>query len=85
MRIVVLITAFALVACHGKQIPAHGKYEIINRGKYAYQRLNDGTYTIEVANQSALQEALTEIGCGRKFICLVEREGEMFNVQQRSK
>lgn len=83
--VLAFIVGLCLGGCHGRHIPASTTYGIVNRGTYAYQRVNDGEYAVEAKDQTALQEALSEIGCGKGYICLVDREGEMFTVQQRKK
>jgi hypothetical protein len=75
-----------LAGCHGKHIATGPeKYAVVHRGGYAYQRINDGELVVAAVSEWDLKAAMKEIGCGTKYICLVQRDGELFNVQQRQK
>jgi hypothetical protein len=87
-RLNVFLIAF-LVGFFGngcaKRAAVQPDYPVVNRGSYAYQRVNDGEYVVEARNQKSFDAALDEIGCGKAFVCLINREGDVFDVQQRKK
>ena len=58
---------------------------VVHRGGYAYQRINDGEYVVAAVDGRSFQEALKELGCTSKYVCEIEREGDIFTVQLHAK
>jgi hypothetical protein len=78
----ILLALILVTACH-RTTPA--RYELVNRGLYAYQRLNEGELVVAAVTDRDLKQALVEIGCGSKYICRIEPQGELVMVWQRLK
>ena len=86
LAVIALLAALALSACAGKHATANApRFHEVDRGSYAYKRLNDGAYVVQAVDHQSLQEALAEIGCGKKYFCLVEHNSDVFDVQIREK
>lgn len=81
---VVLLAIFLLGGCSRHHVQS-GRYDPVFRSGYAYLRQDDGAVSIVARTQQDLARALAEIGCGKKYICAVERVGEFFNVLQQEK
>jgi hypothetical protein len=59
--------------------------ELVHRGRYAYERLNDGEYVVAAVSDVDFKRALEEIGCGKKYICEVAQDGELYSVEIHQK
>ena len=79
---IALICLLGLAGCHGYRATAYGP---VHRVGYIYQRQDDGTVTIFAQDGNALAKALIEVGCGKAYICLMQREGDIYSVVQRKK
>lgn len=86
MRRLALFLAGFLIGCHGHRASFDPqKYEAVHRGRYVYQRINDGELVVAAVDGQALKDALAEIGCGKTYVCLVAKDGDLFSVEQRRK
>lgn len=74
-----------LLAMSGCATRLVNRFELVDRGGYAYQRLNDGEFAVAALNNYELNRALGELGCDSQFICLVEVNGSLYRVLQRAK
>lgn len=82
MRRILSLALLVLAACHGhRPVIDHP----VDRGFYAYAKTSDATFTIVAMNQHWLEAALREIGCGKDYVCLIEKTGDVFRVEQRPK
>lgn len=59
--------------------------QTINRGSYAYERLDSGDYIVVAESAGELAKALSEMGCGKAYVCSVQPAGQMFTVTQTEK
>lgn len=86
-RLTLFVFGFVLglSGCHPKRVPIDQRFEIIHRGTYAYQRLNDGEFAVAAANQVELKRALKEIGCDKDYVCLIEPTGDLYSILVRQK
>lgn len=84
------LVVFALlgVALAGCPAPKHVKAPteaVINRGTFAYQKVNDGEFIVSAIDQVAFHQALAEIGCGTKYVCIPEKAGDLWSVELHAK
>lgn len=88
-RLFLFALAFAvglfLGGCSHRVATDPPQYQMVHRGTYAYQRISDGEVVIEATDTKALGFALDEIGCGKRYICLIDKNADVFDVQLRKK
>ena len=80
------LLAIAAVVGFGcaKHVPAP-TYDVVRRQNYAYQRVNEGAFIIAATDATALKAAMAEIGCGTKFLCEIDHDGDLFSVELHTK
>lgn len=72
-----------ITSCRHRVPPA--RYEPVHRPGYVYLRVDDGTVLVAASGARELDRALTEVGCGKEYICAIEQSGQIFQVIQRRK
>jgi alpha-tubulin suppressor-like RCC1 family protein len=77
-----LVLSLLLSAC-AKHVST--REELVHRGRYAYQRLNEGEYLVAAVSDVDVKRALEEIGCGKKYLCAVDHDGEIYTVEIHEK
>jgi hypothetical protein len=78
-----LILGCLSFACRHR-VPAT-RYDVVDRGSYIYQRLDDGTFAVAARGDLELRAALAEMGCTTTYVCAIEQSGELYHVVQRRK
>ena len=78
-----LWTALLLLAACAKHVPSTP--DVVHRATYAYQKINDGQYIVAAADGQALKKALAEIGCGKTFVCEIDKTDDLFDVEVHRK
>lgn len=78
-RLLLAVLLFSVSACHGRQVPVRHS-DVVQRPGYAYQWQDDGTVAIAAKSQLHLEQAKTEIGCNRIYICSIKPEGQLYSV-----
>ena len=82
-RLVVFLFGILLgLGCHKR---VHSDPQVIRRDGYAYAKLSPTEVFIVAVDPEKLQHALEEIGCGKQYVCAIEKNGTEFLVTQTRK
>lgn len=81
----VSISWCALAGCGKKVQTDPTRFDAVQRGSYAYQRLNDGEFAVVAVDVRELDKALDEIGCSKQYVCLIDTVGSQYQVLIRLK
>ena len=76
-RLVVLM--LLLTGCHG-HATVHAP--VVDRGRYAYQQQGPTVFRVQAVAEPDLRAALEEIGCGREYVCAIEKNSTVFHVER---
>lgn len=63
----------------------HTRYDPVQRPGFTYQRINDGEVLLAVKRSRYVAQALAELECDKKYICVLETDGTQYRVLQRLK
>ena len=85
LALVVLGLSIGLMASCRHRTPTPDHPQIVKRDGYAYARYSPTEVFLVAADEQNLRLALMEIGCGKAFVCQIERNGTEFLVTQTRK